>query len=413
MFLFLLLLVALANAQQKKSVGVLPSIGSIDETSLEMLTKDLRTIAVNALPADAFSVLAQETVMMRLGGSAGYLTACRESEGCIAELGKKAKVDYVARCNVNSVDGVLMMDVELYNSNTGGIVGSFNSYGDDAKKIGDLIALMRKSAPEMFKKIPSIAGAAEAGGFGILEIKPAYEDGIGRGKKWSLAIDGKAHSSFDNRLSAGSHDVRLRHECYEDVNHKASVAKGKREVFDMAGSVRLKSGDLELRAERGGLSVAEPVFANGRKIGETPFIGSVPVCSEIEIGREREEVDVRLKHNDLVRWKHRMDDGYDPPQSESVESGIYKVKKEKAFYESSAFWAVASNLVGLGLVAIGYWQNGEYDRLRGEYRGLPDSSGQGEFDKAWEKAEGAKSARNGLYIAGGIVFGAGVVLWIF
>jgi hypothetical protein len=304
MFLFLSALSVLAFAQQKKSVGVLPSIGNIDETSLEMLTKDLRTIAVNALPADAFSVLAQETVMMRLGGSAGYLTACRESEGCIAELGKKAKVDYVARCNVNSVGGVLMMDVELYNSNTGGIVGSFNSYGDNAKKMSDLIAIMRKNAPDMFKKIPGAVPSSIVGGIsgletaiggelnvrrrylvnvtseppgaalsfnglpnsrcvktpckaelpegearilavmeqyetadtivaiamnnqsvniklvynlGLLEVRPAYKDGIGSGKEWSLYINGKI-SSWINKLSPGNYEVKLAHECYEDVS---------------------------------------------------------------------------------------------------------------------------------------------------------------------------------------------------
>jgi hypothetical protein len=151
--IFLLAFAALAFAQEKRNVGVLPSMGSVDGVSLDMLTKELRAIAVKTLPVGSFDVMSQENIMRRLGGSEGYLTACRETEGCIAELGKMAEVDYVARCNANMVEGVMMMDVEVYNTNTGGIVGSFNSYSDNAKKTSELIAIMRERAPEIFKKI--------------------------------------------------------------------------------------------------------------------------------------------------------------------------------------------------------------------------------------------------------------------
>jgi hypothetical protein len=470
---------------------VLPSIGKgIDEASLDMLTKDLRTIAVNALPANAFSVLAQETVMMRLGGAEGYLSACRESEGCIAELGKKAKVDYVARCNVNSMGGILMMDVELYNSNTGGIVGSFNSYEDNAKKTSDLIAIMRKNAPDMFKKIPGavpssiiggISGLETAAGgelsvrrrylvnvtseppgaalsfnglpnsrcvktpcraelpegearilavldkhetadttiavamnnqsvniklvssFGILEILPAYKDNIGLEADWSLLINGKEYSDFENTFSPGNYEVRLWHECYEDVSFKVGIVKGKHEVFDMAQHIHLKNGGLELSAEKGWQPVSEPVFVNGKRAGETPFSGAIPICSKIEIGDGKDKVDAALKHNKVIRLRYNMDD------YSNIETGL---DEGEAFWKKK-IWAIAANALGVGLVVLGYAQNIEYGILRNKYRDLPNSSKQGEFDKAWEKAESAKSLRNGLYVAGGVVFGAGVVLWFF
>ncbi|MDR3002366.1 MAG: hypothetical protein LBU89_14035, partial [Fibromonadaceae bacterium] len=105
-FFLLLFFTALIYAQKTQSVGVLPTIGTDDigVEELDMLTKSLRTVAANVLPNSTFMVLTQETVMRRLGGTEEYLKVCREGEGCIPSLGKKAEVDYVARCNVVSRD---------------------------------------------------------------------------------------------------------------------------------------------------------------------------------------------------------------------------------------------------------------------------------------------------------------------
>jgi len=53
--------------------------------------------------------------------------------------------------------------------------------------------------------------------------------------------------------------------------------------------------------------VSEPVFVNGKHVGETPFSGSVPVCARIEVGAGRETVNVRIKHNMAGEYTHRMD----------------------------------------------------------------------------------------------------------
>jgi len=136
--------------------------------------------------------------------------------------------------------------------------------------------------------------------FGILEIKPAYQDGIGKDTQWSLAINDKSYSLGEIRLSPNRYAVRLSHECYENIGFDAGINKGSREVFDMAGNIKLKKGGLVLRAERSGEPVSQPVFVNGKRVGETPFSGAVPVCAKVEIGESREKVEVRLKHNDKV-----------------------------------------------------------------------------------------------------------------
>jgi len=136
--------------------------------------------------------------------------------------------------------------------------------------------------------------------FGVLEVKPAYLDGIGKDVQWSLFIDGKAIYSLEKNLPPNKYKVWLGHKCYESLNFDVGINKGKREVFDIASHIKLKKGGLVLKAERGDEPVSEPVFVNGKKVGETPFSGTVPLCAEIEIGKNREKVDVVLKHNEKV-----------------------------------------------------------------------------------------------------------------
>ncbi|MDR2582077.1 MAG: PEGA domain-containing protein [Fibromonadaceae bacterium] len=142
--------------------------------------------------------------------------------------------------------------------------------------------------------------------FGVLEIKPAYSDGIGSDERWSLSINGKSFSSFENRLSPNKYKVELSHRCYEDISFEAGINKDKREVFNMANNIRLKKGGLVLNAEADDEPVSEPVFVNGVRVGETPFSGSMPMCAKVEIGEGREVVDVIIKHNESVKYTHKM-----------------------------------------------------------------------------------------------------------
>ena len=142
--------------------------------------------------------------------------------------------------------------------------------------------------------------------FGVLEIKPAYFDGMNRDKRWSLTINDKPYSLGEIRFSPGSYAVKLNHECYEDISFTAGITKDKREVFDIAKHMTLKQGGLVLRAEQDGKPVSEPVFVNGKRDGETPFTGSVPLCAIIEMGEKREKVEVSLKHKEDVEYTHKI-----------------------------------------------------------------------------------------------------------
>ncbi|MDR2583323.1 MAG: PEGA domain-containing protein [Fibromonadaceae bacterium] len=141
--------------------------------------------------------------------------------------------------------------------------------------------------------------------FGVLEIKPAYLDGIGQNTQWSLSINGKPYSLGEINLSQNKYSVKLSHECYENVAFDAGINKGKREIFDMANNITLKKGGLILSAEMNGEPASEPVFVNGKQVGETPFSGSIPLCAKIEIGKNKEAVDVKLKYNEKIKHTHK------------------------------------------------------------------------------------------------------------
>jgi len=145
--------------------------------------------------------------------------------------------------------------------------------------------------------------------FGILDIKPAYSENIGSNEGWSLTINGKEQSSYENRLSPSNYEVKLSHECYEDINFKVGINKGSREVFEMARYLNLKTGGLVLSADKDGSPVSEPVFVNGKQVGETPFSGTVPVCAEVGIGNGKDKVDVKIAYNQTVKHKYQISSG--------------------------------------------------------------------------------------------------------
>jgi len=381
----------------RTTVAVLPSDGdTLSSNELEAITDEMRAAALKVLHKDAFVLHTQDVVIKRLGGAENYIKECRESS-CIVDLGKKARVDYVAKASVLKLDGKIRLKVELYNVSTEDLIGIFN---DEADNVRGLLAIVRKrSTAEIFGKIPGALvvktsspvfaegiSVQNAGGgyefergkrylvylstdpigaimsfdgvpaascpktpcstelsegsvriiaaleqyetadttvfikqnnqsinirlkanFGVLEVKPAYLDGIDGDEQWSLTIGGHAAYSWENRLSPNIYKVELRHRCYEAIDFEAGINKDRLEIFDMASHIRLKKGGLDLSAEADDEPVSEPVFVNGRQVGETPFIGSVPVCSKIEIGAGREEVNVIIRHNESVRYTHKMD----------------------------------------------------------------------------------------------------------
>jgi len=302
-FFALLLLVIAAYGQQERIaiIQTLDDRDSIGFSELSYLTDRLREMAVNILPKQRYGIMTTESIVAFLGSQERAIKTCKEAS-CLAELGRKVNADYVAQARIGRFGNTLTIKTELYDSRKGNLMGSFTG---SSKDIYGLLALIdEKAADALFKKMPGILGGISdvetAADFGILEIKPAYSDSIGQNEGWSLLINNKPQSSYRNKLSLGNYEVKLEHRCYENISFKVGINKGSNEVFDMFAHIKLKNGDLILKAERNGEPLSEPVYVNGKQLGETPFSGTVPLCAEIELGKSRERVNVVLKYNEKV-----------------------------------------------------------------------------------------------------------------
>jgi len=301
-----ILLFAFAVYGQQERIAIIQTLDDRDSISfsdLAYLTDRLRETAVNVLPSQRYGIMTTESIVAFLGSQERAIKACKEAS-CLAELGRKVSADYVAQAHIGRFDRNLTIKTELYNSKSGNLIGSFTG---SSKNVSGLLTIIDEKASDLFKRIlvGKSTDAAVSMVFGILEIKQAYLDEIGKYNDWSLFINGKAYDSFENRLSMGNYDVKLSHGCYEDVNFKVSIKNGGKEVFDMAGNVKLKRGGLTLNAERNGVPVNEPVFVNGNRIGYTPLTYVIPLCSIIEIGESREAVNVSMKQNENTTYTHR------------------------------------------------------------------------------------------------------------
>jgi len=222
--------------------------------------------------------------------------------------------------------------------------------------------------------------------FGILEIKPAYLDGIGKDEQWSLYINGKKTSSWENRLPPNKYKVELEHRCYEDLSFE-SINKGKREVFDMAGNITVKKGGLILNAELNGKPMSESVFVNGKYVGATPFSGTIPLCAEVEIGKNMEILELYLVHNEKVKYTY--------------------VRKSKTRF----LVALGLDVLGTAVIIGGIIKNQEMNEAHDRYseRGRTPEF----YEDARKEMDNNRSSRNTLYIIGGVLLasGIGVHIW--
>jgi len=404
--LFVLLLLALAAYGYQTTVAVLPSDGTVlTNDELEVLTDKMREAALKVLPTNAFVLVKQDVVVKRLGGAENFIKECKEST-CIVNLGKLAQVDYVAQASVGKLGNKIRLKVELYNVSTEGLIGMLSD--EESENIMNLLAIVEKRVPtEVFSKILSASGSSKSplvadgekshSNFGVLEIRPAYLDGIGSYDDWNLSINDKLYRSFENKFSPGNYNVKLSHRCYEPISFMAGINKDSREVFDMAYHIKLKKGGLALSAEKNGKPASEPVFVNGKRVGDTPFGDAVPLCSKIEIGNSMEVLNVDLKYNENVKYVYKFGDAYSSYTAQKP--GIEKSSR-------TSFW-VAIGLEALGAIIIynGYVTGKDaYD----DYKKI-DYGRVSKYGDAWEKVE----SKNTFYVIGGLILasGIGVHIW--
>jgi hypothetical protein len=389
-----LLLTFAAYGQQQERIAVMHTVDNLDSvsvTDLGYLTNRLRDIASKVLPKSRYGIMTQQSIIDRLGSEERAEKECREAT-CLADLGRKISADYISQGRIGRFSGKLTIEVELYRVHNSNLIGAFTG---DSKDIEGLLAIVEAKAPKLFEDMSATS---------LLEVKPPdYLDGIGKNTQWSLSVNGKSHPLGKVRLSPGDYAVSLSHVCYENIDFSASVKGDSVNVFDMAGQARLKKGDLVLSAERGGKPASEPVFVNGNLVGETPFSGSVPLCSRIDI--DDEPVSVTLKHNERIAYTHSLQAG---------EYGEIYPPEMEPFEIKGSFWvALAFDAVGAGFLIYSIVKNSESNDRHDKYSSLAARASASEFDSAWDKVENADLARNVSVVLGSLFLAAGIGVHIW
>ena len=142
--------------------------------------------------------------------------------------------------------------------------------------------------------------------FGKLTIDPVFEGGMGKLEEAVVTIDGKKIKQRAVQLSVGSHKVQITHKCYEDVVLDLNVKN--RSIIRFDQKMQPLLGGLQMDAMHEGKPKSVPVYVNGKMMGNTPFLEMIPVCSKVQIGKDKKKVPVKLKAGETVRYVHTINE---------------------------------------------------------------------------------------------------------
>ena len=133
----------------------------------------------------------------------------------------------------------------------------------------------------------------------------AVLSGGGTLSELKMTVDGTEQAPGTIKLDPGVHAVELSHPCYKPESFKVGIYKGKEESFKEA-LVPVPSGISLSASKSSGEPLKLPVFVNGNSVGETPYLGSVPLCSKIEIGEgsSRTALDLTLLPGETVDYEY-------------------------------------------------------------------------------------------------------------
>lgn len=139
--------------------------------------------------------------------------------------------------------------------------------------------------------------------FGELILAPVFDGDMGNLNETEVLIDGKNVQGNTFRLTIGNHKVQITHHCYEPISFDVALKNGSKIRFDQAMQPLL--GGLEMEALLDNNPKSLPVYVNGKKLGETPFLETVPVCAKVQIGSGMEVVPVKLKERETVKFTYK------------------------------------------------------------------------------------------------------------
>ncbi|GBU24822.1 hypothetical protein R83H12_01457 [Fibrobacteria bacterium R8-3-H12] len=145
-FLFALSLAAWANAA---TIAVLEIVSVDDEVELTIhetrfLSDELRRQATGILPTD-YSIMSRDQLIAALSGTKDDFTYSK-----YVEIGKALKSEYVTYGSVGKLGNLLTLNIGLYETNSGILLGEIVGESPDLK---GLLELIRQKSPDLFAKL--------------------------------------------------------------------------------------------------------------------------------------------------------------------------------------------------------------------------------------------------------------------
>jgi len=151
--IFAILLSTVAHAV--KTVAVLEIIPTGDMelkvSEYRHLTDELRTRAREALPRSGYTILTRDNILSLMPSDNEEARCLAES--CAIDIGRAIGAEYVTQGFVGEFDGMLTLTVELYESISGNLMGSFVT---ESNNLRGLLGAIREKSPGLFANITDI-----------------------------------------------------------------------------------------------------------------------------------------------------------------------------------------------------------------------------------------------------------------
>jgi len=151
-YVFIVVAFCLSMANAASIVAVLEITPSDKAANLSLsefrhLTDELRARARETLPT-GYSILTRDNIIQLLPPDEKEAECLAES--CAVDIGRAIGAEYVTQGFIGKFEGMLTLTVELYESMSGNMLGSFVTESENAR---GLLATIREKAPAMFAKI--------------------------------------------------------------------------------------------------------------------------------------------------------------------------------------------------------------------------------------------------------------------
>ena len=223
------------------------------------LTDELRSQAVQVLPDyKGFTVMTRENIRVMLPPDKS-LEDCEAASTCLVEMGKNIMAQYVAQARIGKYGEELTLTVELYETATGKMLGSYTRTVSNAKQ---LLTEIRNQSSALFGHIPGAItqNTGEYGGDG----KGGISD-VSVGQQWSssklkkfvidvntnpegalLSVDGRPQSNCRStpckvELFEGYHKFLLVHDRYFDLDTTVNITNY---TYSVEGNMKPNFGTL-------------------------------------------------------------------------------------------------------------------------------------------------------------------------